>query len=161
MSFPAQLIQVGPGEGPAFSAVGDVYRMLATGEQTGGVYVLCEARVLPGGGPPPHIHHRDDESFFVLEGEITFTLGAKRVVAKAGTFIQGPRGFPHAFKNESHAPARTLIHLTPPGFENFMAEIAQPVPSFESPPAPVTPADIQKLLAVAPKHGIEILPPPH
>ena len=161
MSFPAQLIQVGSGEGPAFSAVGDVYRMLATGEQTGGVYVLCEARVLPGGGPPPHIHHRDDESFFVLEGEITFTLGAKRVVAKAGTFIQGPRGIPHAFKNESRAPARMLIHLTPPGFENFMAEIAQPVPSFESPPAPVTPADIQKLLAVAPKHGIEILPPPH
>ena len=161
MSFPVQFIQVGPGEGPAFSAVGDVYRMLATGEQTGGVYVLCEARVLPGGGPPPHIHHRDDESFFVLEGEITFTLGAKRVVAKAGTFIQGPRGIPHAFKNESRAPARMLIHLTPPGFENFMAEIAQPVPSFESPPAPVTPADIQKLLAVAPKHGIEILPPPH
>ena len=161
MSFPAQLIQVGSGEGPAFSAVGDVYRMLATGEQTGGVYVLSEARVLPGGGPPPHIHHREDESFFVLEGEITFTLGAKRVVAKAGTFIQGPRGIPHAFKNESRAPARMLIHLTPPGFENFMAEIAQPVPSFESPPAPVTPADIQKLLAVAPKHGIEILPPPH
>ena len=161
MSFPAQLIQVGSGEGPAFSAVGDVYRMLATGEQTGGVYVLSEARVLPGGGPPPHIHHREDESFFVLEGEITFTLGAKRVVAKAGTFIQGPRGIPHAFKNESRAPARMLIHLTPPGFENFMAEIAQPVPSFESPPAPVTPADIQKLLAVAPKYGIEILPPPH
>ena len=88
--MPAQLIHMQPDEGPAFSAVGDVYRILATGDQTGGVYALCEARVLPGGGPPPHIHHREDESFFVLEGEITFQLAGKMVVAKAGSFIQGP-----------------------------------------------------------------------
>jgi len=161
MSNSAQLIHFGAGEGPAFSAVGDVYRFLATGEQTGGAYVLSEARVLPGGGPPPHIHHREDEAFFVLEGEITFMLGDKRVVARPGAFIQGPRGIPHAFKNEGSAPARMLILVTPPGFEKFMAECAQPVPSFDSPPRPVTPADIQKLLAVAPKYGIEILPPPH
>lgn len=161
MSKPAQLIHTGPGEGPAFSAVGDVYRFLATGEQTGGAYVLSEARVLPGGGPPPHIHQREDEAFFVLAGEITFTLGDKKVVAKPGSFIQGPRGIPHAFKNESNAPARMLILVTPPGFEKFMAEFAQPVPSFDSPPLPVTPAEIQKLLAVAPNYGIEILAPPH
>lgn len=161
MSNPAQLIQLGAGEGPAFSAVGDVYRILATGDQTGGAYVLSEARVLPGGGPPPHIHHREEEAFFVLEGEITFMLGDRKVVAKTGAFIQGPRGTPHAFKNESNAPARILIFVTPPGFDRFLTEIAQPVPSFESPPTPVTPADIQKLMAIAPKYGIEILPPPH
>ena len=87
MSAPAQLNQLGPGEGPAFSAVGDVYRFLATGEQTGGAYVLSEARVLPGGGPPPHVHRREDEAFFVLEGEITFTLGNRKVVAQPGSFI--------------------------------------------------------------------------
>ncbi len=161
MTTPAQLIHVQPGEGPAFSAVGDVYRILATGEQTGGAYALSEARVLPGGGPPPHIHHREDEAFFVLEGEITFLLGDRKVVAKPGTFIQGPRGVPHAFKNESNAPARMLILVTPPGFEKFLAEFAQPIASFESPPTPVTPTDIERLLAVAPKHGIEILPPSH
>ena len=161
MPTSAQLIHTQPGEGPAFSAVGDVYRILATGDQTCGVYALCEARVLPGGGPPPHIHHREDESFFVLEGEIAFQLAGKTVVAKAGAFIQGPRGIPHAFKNESSAPARMLIHVSPPGFEQFLAEFATPVPSFDSPPTPVTPADIQKLLAVAPAYGIEILPPPH
>ena len=159
MTSPAQIVHVRPSEGPAFSVVGDVYRMLATGEQTGGAYVLSEARVLPGGGPPPHIHRREDEAFFVLEGEITFTLGDKQVVARPGSFIQGPRGIPHAFKNESHAPARMLILVTPPGFDKFITEIAKPVPSFDSPPWPVTPADIQKLLAVAPKYGIEILPP--
>ena len=161
MSTPAQVIQLGNGEGPAFSAVGDVYRLLATGEQTGGAYVLSEARVLPGGGPPPHIHHREDEAFFVLEGEITFILGDQKVVANPGAFIQGPRGIPHAFKNESNAPARMLIFVTPPGFDKFLTEMAQPVPSWESPPVPVTPEDIQKLLAIAPKYGIEILPPPH
>ena len=161
MSTPAQVIQLRNGEGPAFSAVGDVYRILATGEQTGGTYALSEARVLPGGGPPPHIHHREDEAFFVLEGEITFMLGDRKVVAKSGAFIQGPRGIPHAFKNESNVPARMLILVTPPGFEKFLAEFAQPVASFESPPVPVTPADIQKLLVIAPKYGIEILPPSH
>lgn len=161
MTVPAQIIHVRPGEVPAFAAVGDVYRMLAMGEQTGGAYVLSEARVLPGGGPPPHIHHREEEAFFVLEGEITFTLDGRKVVAGPGGFVQGPRGIPHAFKNESNAPARMLILVTPPGFEKFMAEFAQPVPSFDSPPPPVTPADIQKLLVVAPKYGIEVLPPPH
>lgn len=159
--MPAQLIHIQPGEGPAYSAVGDVYRLLATGEQTAGAYTLCEARVLPGGGPPPHIHHREDEAFFVLEGEITFQLADEKVVAKAGSFIQGPRGIPHAFKNESSVPARMLIHVSPPGFERFLAAFATPVASFDSPPTPVTPADIQKLLAVAPSYGIEILPPPH
>jgi len=160
MSSSAQLIHARPGEGPAFSAVGDVYRILAGGEQTGGAYALSEARVLPGGGPPPHIHHREDEAFFVLEGEITFLLGDRKIIAKPGTFVQGPRGVPHAFKNESNAPARMLILVTPPGFEKFLAEFAQPITSFEAPPTPVTPADLETLLAVAPKYGIEILSPP-
>ena len=155
------MIQFGPGEGPVFSAVGDVYRILATGEQTGGAYALCEARVLPGGGPPPHVHRREDESFFILEGEITFMLDGRKVLAKAGSFLQSPRNLPHAFKNESSAPARMLVLTTPSGFEKFLAEFAQPVPSFESPPLPVTAAEIQRLLAIAPKYGIEILPPPH
>jgi len=161
MTIPANPLHLDASAGPAFSAAGDVYRILATGEQTGGVYALCEARVLPGGGPPPHIHHREDESFFVLEGEVAFTLGDKKVVAKTGAFVQGPRGIPHAFKNESPAPARMLILVTPPGFEKFLADFAHPVPSFASPPVPVTPADIEQLLSVAPKYGIEILPPPH
>ena len=161
MSTPAQVIQLKAGEGPTYSMVGDVYRVLATGEQTGGAYALCEARVLPGGGPPPHIHHREDESFYVLEGEITFTVNGQKITARAGSFVQGPRGIPHAFKNESHAPARMLIQVAPPGFEEFMAEFAQPVPSFDSPPAPVTPADIERLMVVAPRYGIELLPPPH
>ena len=155
-----RVIQLGPLEGAAFSLAGDVYRVLAKGDQTGGVFTLAETRVLPGGGPPPHIHRREDEAFYVLEGEMTFLLDGKKIVAKAGSFVQCPRGIPHAFKNESDRPARLLVYISPPGFEKFADELAHPVASIESPPVPVTPTDIEKLLAVAPKYGIEILPPP-
>jgi quercetin dioxygenase-like cupin family protein len=155
----ARPIYLEPQAGVAISVVGDVYRVLAGGEDTGGVFTLLESRVLPGGGPPPHVHAREDEAFFVLEGELTFQLGDRRVVAGAGAFVQGPRGLPHAFKNESQHPARLLVFVTPAGFEKFITEIATPVPSFDSQAVPVTAADIQKLLAVAPRYGIEILPP--
>ena len=80
-------------------------------------------------------------------------------MAATGAFVQGPRGIPHAFKNEGNAPARMLIHVSPPGFDLFLKEFATPVPSFASAPVPVTPADIERLLVTAPKFGIEILPP--
>ena len=92
MSENARVIHVGPGEGAAFSAVGDIYRVLATGKQTGGAYSLSEIRVSPNNGPPPHVHSREDESFFVVEGEITFRIGDEKIVARPGTFILGPRG---------------------------------------------------------------------
>lgn len=156
----AHVIHSGPGQGQAYSAVGDVYRFLATGEQTAGAYALAEARVPPGGGPPPHIHHREDESFFILEGEITFLLGEQRVVAKPGSFIQGPRGIPHAFKNEGNSAARMLILAVPAGFETFLTAFARPLPSFDSPPLPVTPEELGQLMQMAPKFGITLLPPP-
>jgi len=135
--------------------------VLASGEQTGGAYALMEARVLPGGGPPPHLHTREMEFFFVLEGEMTFLLGHRKVNATPGAFLQIPRGIVHAFKNEGAAPARMLIQVAPAGFDQFMRGFAHPLPSFDSPPIPVTPADIEKLLALAPKYGIEIKIPPH
>src|SRR6516162_6326168 len=90
-----------PGEGRTVAVVGDVYRFLATGEDTSGKYALFEALVPPGGGPPPHVHSREEEGFYVLEGEITFTIDDKRLVASAGMFANMPVGTPHSFKNES------------------------------------------------------------
>src|SRR5439155_25420497 len=122
-----------------------------------GAYALSEIRVSPHNGPPPHIHSREDESFFVLEGEVEFQLGDEKVVAKPGAFIQGPRGIPHSFRNNTQSPARMLVFVTPAGFENFVQEFAQPVASFDSPAIPVTKNEIDKLLNVAPKYGIQIL----
>lgn len=73
-----------PTEGRTLAVVGDVYRFLATGEDTDGKYALWEAVVPPGGGPPPHVHSRDEEGFYILEGEITFQVGGERVVGTPG-----------------------------------------------------------------------------
>jgi mannose-6-phosphate isomerase-like protein (cupin superfamily) len=83
------------GEGRTLAVVGDVYRFLATGEDTDGRYALWEAIVPPGGGPPPHVHSREEEGFYILEGEITLQIGGERLVATPGTFANMPVGTPH------------------------------------------------------------------
>src|SRR5471032_272054 len=104
-----------PTEGRTIAVVGDVYRFLATGSETNGKYALWEAIVPPGGGPPPHVHSREEEGFYILEGEITIQIGAERVVASAGMFANMPVGSPHSFKNETNQPARMLISVAPAG----------------------------------------------
>lgn len=133
--------------------------MLATGEETGGAYCLAEATVPPGGGPPPHIHSREEEMFYVLDGEISFTVEGRESVAGPGTFVQVPRGTAHAFKNNAAAPARMLIQCVPAGFDRFLAEFATELPSPKSDPLPPAPDEIEKLLRVAPRYGITVLPP--
>ncbi len=148
-------------EGRAIAVVGDIYRFLATGEETNGKYALWEALVPPGGGPPPHVHSREEEGFYILEGEITLQIGAERLVATAGMFVNMPVGTPHSFKNESDRPARMLISVAPAGLENMFFEVGVPLVAGTSTAAPPTKAEIEKLLAVAPRYGIEILLPAH
>jgi quercetin dioxygenase-like cupin family protein len=117
-----QAVMRKPGEGRTVAVVGDVYRFLATGEDTNSKYTLFEPFVSPGGGPPPHVHSREEEGFFVLEGEITFTIGDKRLVASVGMFANMPVGTPHSFKNESGKPAKMLISVAPAGLEKMFFE---------------------------------------
>jgi quercetin dioxygenase-like cupin family protein len=150
-----------PAEGRTIAVVGDVYRFLATGDDTNGKYALLEALVPPGGGPPLHVHSREEEGFYVLEGEITFTVNGEKVVAKAGTFANMPVGAPHSFKNESDQPAKMLISVAPAGLERMFFEVGVPLPEGTTTALPPTAAEIEKLLAVAPKYGIEIRLPGH
>ena len=145
-----------PQQGRTVSLVGDVYRFLATGEDTNGKYALIEALVGPGGGPPPHAHSREDEGFYILEGEITFTIDGERVVATAGMFANMPVGTAHSFKNESNKPAKMLVSVTPAGLEKMFMEIGVPLAEGATTALPPTREDIEKLLAIAPKYGIEI-----
>ena len=143
------------------AVVGDAYRFLATGEDTGGKYALWEAVVPPGGGPPPHVHSREEEGFYVLEGEITLFIGDQRFIASAGMFAYMPVGTPHSFKNESGQPARMLISVAPAGLEQMFFEVGRSVPEGAQTAPPPTREEIDKLLAVAPRYGIEIrLPKP-
>src|SRR5713226_9298292 len=143
-------------EGRTIAVVGDVYRFLATGEDTNGKYALWEALVPPGGGPPPHVHSREDEGFYILEGEITFQIGEKRIVATAGMFANMPVGTPHSFKNESSRPAKMLISVAPAGLEKMFFEFGVPLAEGATAALPPTKEEIEKLLAIAPRYGIEI-----
>ena len=148
-------------EGRTIAVVGDVYRFMATGEDTNGKYAMWEAIVPPGGGPPPHVHSKEEESFYVLEGEITFQIGEKRVVATAGMFANMPVGTPHSFKNESSKPAKMLISVAPAGLEKMFFEIGVPLPEGSITALPPTKEEIEKLLTIAPRYGIEIRVPHH
>ena len=150
-----------PSEGQTIAVVGDVYRFLATGDDTDGKYALFEAIVPPGGGPPPHVHSREEEGFYVLEGEITFTIDGKRLVATAGMFANMPVGVPHSFKNESGRPAKMLISLAPAGLEKMFFEFGVPLAEGATTALPPTKDEIEKLLAIAPRYGIEIRLPKH
>lgn len=161
MSHSSEPVVRQPAQGRTLAVVGDVYRFLATGDDTDGKYALWEAIMPPGGGPPPHVHRREEEGFYVLEGEITFTVNGERIVAKAGLFANIPAGTPHSFRNESRRPARMLISVAPAGLEQMFFEVGVPLAEgATSGPAP-TKAEIERLLAVAPRYGIEIRMPEH
>ena len=115
--------------------------------------------MLPGGGPPPHVHSREEEGFYILEGEITLHIDDERIVARAGMFANMPVGTPHSFKNESDNPAKMLISVAPAGLEKMFFEVGVPVAQGVTTAAAPTKEEIEKLLAVAPKYGIEIMLP--
>jgi quercetin dioxygenase-like cupin family protein len=121
---------------------------------------MWEAIVPPGGGPPPHIHRREQESFYVLEGEITFHVGDEQIVATAGMFANIPIGTLHRFHNASDQPARMIITVVPAGIEEMFFEVGQSI-AFGEVPSPRMKAEIEKLLAIAPRYGVEIQVPPH
>lgn len=160
MSDSEQVMIKSATEGRTIGIVGDIYRFLATSDETNGRYSMFEATVLPGGGPPPHIHRREDETFYVLEGEITFQIGDERRVATPGTFIHMPIGNEHAFKNESDQPAKMLISFAPAGLEGMFFEVGKPLAEGESPDEP-SPDEINSLLETASRYGIEYNLPSH
>lgn len=154
MNHPATIRK--PNEGRRIGIVGDVYRFLATGEETDGKFATFEAIVPPGSGPPPHVHSREEESFLVLEGEMTFQLGEDRIVAGEGTFLNMPVGSLHCYKNKSGKTARLLISVAPAGLEKMFFEVGQSLADDTETTPPPSQADIEKLLEAAPRYGVEI-----
>lgn len=158
MTIPPSGLVVQSGEGRSYYFGLDLYTFKAVGDETGQAYALCEAIVPPQGGSPPHRHHREDEAFYVQEGEVEFILDDVPVLATPGTFLHSPKGQKHCFTNKSTTTAKMLIWVTPAGFERFMAEVGTAADTSFKPSQP-DPADLDKLIATAATYGIEIIPP--
>lgn len=148
-----------PGEGERVWFLGTLMTVKASAAQTAGAYMVVECLLAPGFGPPPHIHHLDDEAFYILEGELSGFCGDQQWRGGPGAFIFMPRGLPHAFRVESDTPARVLQLGNGSGFERFIVDAGEPARTSTLPP-PAGPDEIGRMLAAAPMYGIEILPPP-
>ena len=112
-------IAVGPGEGEALWFVGTLAIVKASGATTGGRMAVVDQLAARGAGSPLHVHRREDEWFYVTEGELAFWVGGSRIAAPAGAFVYGPRDVPHTFEVVSER-ARFLLVAEPAGFEDFM-----------------------------------------
>jgi mannose-6-phosphate isomerase-like protein (cupin superfamily) len=134
-------------------------RVHADAEATGGAYGLSESVAPAGHQPPPHVHHREDEGFYVLDGELTVYTPDDEVVLGPGRFLHAPRGIPHTIRVSSPGPARWLLTSSPAGFEEFVREFGEPAQRDELPVLD-GPPDVERLVATAARHGIDILGPP-
>ena len=155
MTFHDGVFVLQPREGKTVSVLGDRYTYKAVGDQTGGAYGLVETTVpAASAGPPPHVHHGEEEAFYVLEGEVTVLIGDRAVTAAAGSFAFVPRATVHTFSNHSAGDARLLVIISPAGFERAFEEMAEVAPSAEQAP------DMEGLMAIARKYNLEIAGPP-
>ncbi len=151
-----------PGEGEAMWWVGLLATIKATAEQTGGQYTLVEVLAPDGYGSVLHVHHTEDEGFWILEGEMTFYVGEQTIKARPGSFLFGAKEVPHAFTVDS-GPARLLFVLSPAGFEDLVREMGEPARELTIPPQPSEPpdeAEMERMMAITAKYGGEILGPP-
>ena len=139
-----------PGDGKSWHLLGgDFVTVKATGADTAGDCSVFETTTPPGCGSPPHVHRREDELFYVLDGEFEFQVGPRTIRAGQGSFLIAPRDIPHRFQNAGATPGKLLIVVTPPGIEKFFEDLAT-LP-LDAPPPP------EKLAEYAETFGIEIL----
>lgn len=143
---------VQPGEGKHLRIFAGVeFRVKVSSEDSGGEFTLMDATNPAGTYLPPHIHRREDETFYILEGEFQFDVDGAILRAGPGATVFAPRGIPHAFKVTSSTPGRVLVMTTPGGIERCMEELSA---------LPSNPPEMARVFEVAGRHGIEFLPPP-
>lgn len=142
-------------QGDSLWVLGDHYRIKVSSRETMGTLAVVEIIAFPQNGPPPHIHHREDESFYVLDGEFSVFVGDQPFAATAGAFVHILKGTLHTYKNTGTEPGRLLVTLTPGGLENFWREIGVAARQDSVPPRPPE-GILEKLMAIAPKYRLEI-----
>ena len=137
-------------EGEPLNVLGDRQTVKVSAQASDGAFVLVESLNEPGVGIPMHVHHEEDEVFYVISGHVEFALADGPVVAEAGTTVFLPKGTPHAFQVVGDEPARMLTLLVPGRLEGLFRELAT---------FPPGPPDPERLEATCAPYGIEFLPP--
>lgn len=144
------------GEGEARWWFACLAEIKVTAEQSGGLLNIIEITEAPNAVAPLHVHHREDESFWILEGDVTFEVGDETIEATAGDFAFGPRGIPHRY-TVGDAGCRMLFIMTPGGFEQLIREMSVPAESRTLPPVSEEEPDWEHVAAVAKARGCELL----
>lgn len=148
-----QPIIVAKDHGTRLWVLGMLLTLKADSRMTDGAYAVYENVVPPGRGVPLHVHTREDETLYLLDGDLQVVLGEKTQVATTGDFVNMPRGIPHRFQNIGNRAARLLLSFTPGGLEQMFVEIGTPVSASLDKAPEVTPEDIQKARKLAEKYG--------
>lgn len=149
-----------PEEGKAFWFLGALAIIVLTSEQTHNAFALQVITHPPGSEPPPHLHHKQDETFHILEGAATIICGDQTWSASRGDYVFLPRGIIHTFKVVGATPLKLEVITSPGdplGFEHFVEEMGEPAQTMTPPPP--APPDIQKLVRLAAKYQIELMIP--
>ncbi len=143
-------------EGEARWWLGSLAVLKATAADTGGALTIVEVTERPGAAQPLHVHHRDHEAFWILEGAVTFEVGGATIEARAGDYAFGPRGIPHRY-TVGPSGCRMLFLLTPGGFEDLVIAMSTPAASRTLPPPATEEPDWARVAAIAQAHGCELL----
>ncbi len=155
--MPLDALLLGHEEGEPYWFLNNLYTLKAGGDSTRGIMTIFEFLGPAGFGPPPHTHQREDEMFYVLEGEVTFWCSGESATYGPGGFAFLPRQIPHRFQISDTAPARVLQITTPAQFEDFVRAVGAPAVERRL-PDPAEP-DVEALVRVSAGFGIDILPP--
>jgi quercetin dioxygenase-like cupin family protein len=155
VSVPPRPFAVNVTDAPAYWSLGELLTVLASAEQTGGAFSLIEERLPRGAEPPPHVHRREDEAFFVLEGTLTVRVGDEVFPATPGSFVFCPRDLPHLLTVESDE-VRMLTLCTPGGVEQLFVELGEPARGRTLPPDGAEP-DVERVITLAAHYGAEVL----
>ena len=159
MSAPGQRpVHVPADGGESVFLVGDTYTTLLSATQTGGVFTLLEALVLPEAGPPPHAHHGEEETFFLLQGHMVFNVGSETYDAHPGAAIYVPRNVAHSYRNVGEDPAKMLFMYSPAGMDAMFSELGKPGRRGVVGP-PLDPADLAAMAGVAKKYNFSFITP--
>jgi mannose-6-phosphate isomerase-like protein (cupin superfamily) len=146
------LFAVSPSGGQVHQVLGAPYRFLVTSEATGGAFALIESVAPAGSAVPLHLHTREDETFFVLEGTMEVQCQNSIIKLEKNATAVLPRGIPHSYRNPGDSNARYLVLITPGGFEKCLEEFGR-LPTNQPP-------DPEMLVAIGKRYGLEFLPPP-